>query len=857
MKRLVKFVIGAAGLSIVLAAIALAVVWSSRERLIARYKPRLVSALSQVTGSEVQFDAVELSLPTTLVVRNLVLGSAADTLKVETVSVVPRILPLLRGVVEINRVVVSGAALLLRLQPEGVQIGGIHARKAAGVEQQLPPREERERGQAAAPKRIALKELRIERSSVQIEDERTAGVMAGRHSITALTLSSGVTLAGDSLWFTRPLLSGNVDALPLSISGEGIHKEGARIEVFPLAIKALGAELSLKGEFDAESSKGAFQVASEKINLATLAAALQPIVPAIVPYKLAGEISPKIEIALDERGFKIEGSSEVREGAALVEGITIRQISGTAKGAFTPGKFSVSTQGVTALVGDRAEKVSLKGTVTGAPLLYALDLRSDGISIDTVRPLLERSVPAVREMKLVGTVAPAVRVRGGAQGTPTVEGICALHKIGFSREQISLSGGDGVLELSSNAGRSTVSTKALTARINNLPEPVMVKGSLTAPPLDGEVEISARNIPAEFVALWSEQLRSKNLSGGFDLRGKIPFKAGQVAGASGEVLLRNVGLVAAEGAELRGVSGAVSLTNSAGATRVSTRETAMTFNGAPLKLTLASELTESAMRIESLSARGLSAPLTFSGVLGRGASKALSAKLRAPGVSLADLERLLPALRGKKLEGRFVKFALDLEGTQGNELLQSLRGSAEVELREGVLRGVNIGRKALEKISALPLIGARLMREIPPEFERAFQDEDTKIQVLSGTVQIAQAQARSRDTLLVTDAWAVKGGGVVGFDSMIDYNTVFTFNPVLSRALATRVQELRPLVNREGVIAFPLQVSGKIPDVRVLPDVEQILKQQTQRAAEEVIGDILQRGLGRGKRPEGRSSKGP
>ena len=194
-------------------------------------------------------------------------------------------------------------------------------------------------------------------------------------------------------------------------------------------------------------------------------------------------------------------------------------------------------------------------------------------------------------------------------------------------------------------------------------------------------------------------------------------------------------------------------------------------------------------------------------------------------VNQLDLERLTapsePAGEGRGYLGGTVSGNFDFQGrgTETEAILGSLDGKGNLEVKQGVLRGVNLPRLVLQRISVLPGLESAVLNSVPEEFREVFLARDTVFESIQTRVSIKQSQVHLESFLLRSEHYVIEGQGEMNLLGDLVLGARIAFLEKASQYLVERVHELSLLSNPQGQIVIPFTLRGRWPAIQVLPDV--------------------------------------
>src|SRR5208282_3941181 len=139
-------------------------------------------------------------------------------------------------------------------------------------------------------------------------------------------------------------------------------------------------------------------------------------------------------------------------------------------------------------------------------------------------------------------------------------------------------------------------------------------------------------------------------------------------------------------------------------------------------------------------------------------------------------------------------------GADWNRIKPTLRGSGRVAIANGKLVGVNIVADAINAVAAAPGVSQLVNVAFMSSHHGLLIDPDTELQSASMSFQQVGPRFTTHDLHAQSPDYAITGDGWFDMDNNISMNADIL--------LALGLQ-----------VAIPVTVSGKLPAVRVLPDV--------------------------------------
>ncbi|WP_439578218.1 AsmA family protein [Elioraea sp.] len=296
------------------------------------YKPRIQQAAKQATGRDLVLDGpirLKPSLRPTLQVETVAFanaewGSRPAMARLASMEVALSVLPLIRGEIAVDRIVLVEPDILLETDAQGR--GNWELLPSPGAPLEPPPAPGQPPAERKAPPQIAVGELRIERGTVAFRDGRTGETITVVIPRLQAALPPGEPMRLD--------LEATLDGTAFTLAGTAgplarLLDPAARTP-FPvdLTVVLAGARLGLKGTI-AEPMAGKGYDMTVEANVPDLAR-LAAVVPGAPPVPALRGI--EVSLAARDSGGSIPELRAIRlalaesDLSALVPGVTVRRI---------------------------------------------------------------------------------------------------------------------------------------------------------------------------------------------------------------------------------------------------------------------------------------------------------------------------------------------------------------------------------------------------------------------------------------------------------------------------------------------------------------------------------------------------
>ena len=209
----------------------------------------------------------------------------------------------------------------------------------------------------------------------------------------------------------------------------------------------------------------------------------------------------------------------------------------------------------------------------------------------------------------------------------------------------------------------------------------------------------------------------------------------------------------------------------------------------------------------------------------------------------------------ERIEGLlFADLKLSGAGKEWAQIRDALTGNGQIDVKEGVLKDVNIAEQVLAGATGVPGLSSLISERIRKKYPEIFETGDTKFDKLGGTVVIAGGEARTEDLEISARDYSIFGTGSFFLDNRIDFAATLLLSKGLSTDLISEVKEIQYVADASGRVKIPFKMRGPLPGAKPKPDT-QYLGQALGRA---VVGKGLE-GLFGGKKtaPQGEVESAP
>ncbi len=195
------------------------------------------------------------------------------------------------------------------------------------------------------------------------------------------------------------------------------------------------------------------------------------------------------------------------------------------------------------------------------------------------------------------------------------------------------------------------------------------------------------------------------------------------------------------------------------------------------------------------------------------------------------------------LEGRLdADLELRGRGTRWSTVRDSLTGNGRADLRDGVLRDVNIGEEVLSALTGVKGLTGLLSPQLRAAHPGLLETDDTRFEELGGRLRIAGGKVATESLVMAARDHRVEGSGWFSLVGAVDFRADLLASRALTDDLVGAVRELGALVGQDGRMRIPFEMRGTLPEARPQPDVAHVVGKLGRSAIE----SGLQRLLGRG-----------
>ncbi len=265
--------------------------------------------------------------------------------------------------------------------------------------------------------------------------------------------------------------------------------------------------------------------------------------------------------------------------------------------------------------------------------------------------------------------------------------------------------------------------------------------------------------------------------------------------------------------------------------KVTTSDTKGMLRDAPFTLAIESGLKDKTAGLESMKAGIFDGTATLNTGIELEGDMPFTTKIS---VNDVKVEQALPALikdGPTGITGTVKELGGDVTGTFNDNLMPSIKGTAKMHLADGLMKDINLGKEVLGGVTELPFVQGNLLNAVPEGLRKLVTEPHTALESVTATYVIADEKLATEDLHIQSDYFELNGKGTIGFDTNLDLDAVIAFNKDFTAGMTTVLKEIAYICDDQGRLTFPVTVQGIPPDLKIRPDVGDLMK----RAATGVV----------------------
>jgi hypothetical protein len=177
----------------------------------------------------------------------------------------------------------------------------------------------------------------------------------------------------------------------------------------------------------------------------------------------------------------------------------------------------------------------------------------------------------------------------------------------------------------------------------------------------------------------------------------------------------------------------------------------------------------------------------------------------------------------------------------------TLVGKGRLDVEKAYLRGLNVLKTILDKISFLPNAGDNVQAKLTPAYQDELKSPDTAIKKIHAEISLADKKLNVDPLKVEADDFIFNGKSDCGFDLKYNITGTVQIPADLSGAMAAGLSEMKYLYDDKNQITIPVYASGegaKAPVIEVTKTTIDMTKNIAQNVAKEQLGKALLRAAG-------------
>jgi hypothetical protein len=256
------------------------------------------------------------------------------------------------------------------------------------------------------------------------------------------------------------------------------------------------------------------------------------------------------------------------------------------------------------------------------------------------------------------------------------------------------------------------------------------------------------------------------------------------------------------------------------------------------------------LHVSELTCRLFGGSFALSGDYPLQANGAFALKGSVTDVAVADAIPAATAASTQRVAGK-AHLTVDVRGsgTSREAIEASLAGSVAVDVKDGVIKDLNIANEVLGGASRLPVIGTVVSAPIRLKYARLFADPDTRFETLHGTFMIGGQGAQTDDLTIVATEFSVLGRGRIAFNRQADLAATLRMSQRFSDDLVADVKAAKYLLDEHGQLAVPFHLRGTLGEAKPTLASDDLIAIVQRGAARGAVTDLLDKFLGAPRQP--------
>lgn len=174
------------------------------------------------------------------------------------------------------------------------------------------------------------------------------------------------------------------------------------------------------------------------------------------------------------------------------------------------------------------------------------------------------------------------------------------------------------------------------------------------------------------------------------------------------------------------------------------------------------------------------------------------------------------------------------------DMLKTLSAKGNAKLQNAVLDNVNVLAATLDKLNMLPDLVQKLKNNLPERYSSLLSQNYTAFKPINADFEIRDTSIWFDKLHVESDTFYFTANGSVGMiDQDLQISADLFIPKDLSVALINTAPELKYLADNNGLITMPLEISGKMPNIAVMPDLKYVLQKLLIPKGQELLNKLF------------------
>jgi uncharacterized protein involved in outer membrane biogenesis len=158
------------------------------------------------------------------------------------------------------------------------------------------------------------------------------------------------------------------------------------------------------------------------------------------------------------------------------------------------------------------------------------------------------------------------------------------------------------------------------------------------------------------------------------------------------------------------------------------------------------------------------------------------------------------------------------------EAMDRMTGQAAFSIADGEVVNMNLVKSVLDRISFIPGLAQSVENQLPPSLKQTLSGNNTKIDAADVKTHIERSQVIVDDAIMQAQGFRLSARGNAGFDQTLSMQAELILLKDLAGATVASAKQMAALVDENQEIHIPVRISGKVPAVSVMPDLNYLSK---------------------------------